>query len=61
MITADTLCDAILKSDSERRPIDQAYIDETELGDFLVSGRINLVRVAEIVNEKRLGDCDDND
>jgi hypothetical protein len=52
-ITAAIIHGAIVEEQSERHPVDQAYfgINESGYSDYLFDGKMNLDRVAEIINE----------
>mgnify|MGYP000450996017 CR=1 FL=1 len=51
MITGKDVAAAIRKSDSERHEAQQAWFDDDKLDDFYIDGRVNLNRVAELLNE----------
>ena len=56
MITAQLLFDALEAANSEERELDQAYVrtfmNDGDLSDCIVDGHVNLVRLAELLNEK---------
>jgi xylose isomerase len=54
-ITAAIIHGAIVKEQSERHPVDQAYFGFNGSGwsDYLFNGKMSLDRVAEIINETK--------
>lgn len=50
-ITAEQILGAILAADSEKHPSQQAYFIGDNLTDTLIDGRVNLVRVAELLSD----------
>lgn len=51
-ITAEQLFAAIEKADAEVHASQQAYFIADDLEDVLIDGRVNLRRVAEILNAR---------